>query len=52
MGWFGVVSSHPRLSVMSPFDGADTSSYSSLIETRPGCVHHSGDVRQKHANAL
>ena len=29
----GVVRGHPRLSAMSPFDRAHTTSYSSLIET-------------------
>ena len=30
--WFGVVRGHPRLSAMSPFDRAHTTSCSSLIE--------------------
>ena len=36
LGWLG---GHPSLSAMSPFDRANTSSYSSLIETiRPSCT--------------
>jgi len=33
MGWFGVVRGHSRSTAMSPFDTADTTSYSTLIET-------------------
>ena len=33
MGWFGVVRGHSRLTAMSLFDRAHTTSYSSLIET-------------------
>ena len=33
MGWFWVVRRHSRSTAMSPFDRADTTSYSTLIET-------------------
>jgi len=33
MGWFGVVRGHSRSTVMSPFDRAHTTFYSTLIET-------------------
>ena len=33
MGWFAVVRGHSRSSVMTPFDRAHTTSYSTLIET-------------------
>ena len=32
-GWFGVVRGHSRSTVMSPFDRAHTTSYSTLKET-------------------
>ena len=39
MGWLGVIRSHARSSVISPFDRAHMISYSSLIETvRPSCT--------------
>ena len=31
MGWFGVVRGHPSSMKIAPFDGAHTTSYSSLI---------------------